>query len=555
MRRPSPISPEPRRSRITSSSPDERELASLAARLPDAAPDDVMVERIWRRLEDPEFGKRIEPWPLALWRGVALSTIALAVIASASVFWLRSKSPRAEVLLAQGGVFQSAKGADWVPARSGDPLSGGTSLRSDTSGQSVVRLPGVAALLLGTQADLTLEQLDGSTVLVLQRGDLTARVTRRPRDRAFSVRAGDFVVTVVGTLFSVTKADGIVSVTVTEGVVEVSGRGNRWWLEAGQRWSSDSPEARAAEALPPIQSALLLAALGTPPSPEVPELFRALVRSERATEESATPQPTIRAADSVPESSAHPPEIVTQAPRPQRERTANRGSRSPTSALRLARIDPAPQSVSVVPMVLAPGPPPAPSAASVPVRDDYAEALLLSRQGEHAKAAALLEKALATEGGPHDLELYHLALLRQRHLNDAQGALDALMGYRRQYPNGTLRQEVDLSIIEVDRTLGRTEAALSESARFLAAHPQSERADEMRVLRGDLLRQRGDCAGASVEYRSVTARTALDDALYYWAYCQRRLGDSASAAAALRDYLARFPAGHHTEAARSALGQ
>jgi outer membrane protein assembly factor BamD (BamD/ComL family) len=215
---------------------------------------------------------------------------------------------------------------------------------------------------------------------------------------------------------------------------------------------------------------------------------------------------------------------------------------------------PAPTPITT-PIPAPTSPPILPATPPASVSDYYAEALDLARQGEHDKAAAMLETAISKPGGPHDLELYQLALLRQRHLNDPRGALDALLAYRKAYPRGSLLQEVDLSVVEVDRALGRTEAALAESARFLAQHPQSERADDVRVLRGDLLRQRGDCTGAVKEYRAVLGGPALDDALYEIAYCRRELGDNAGASAALRDYLARFPSGRHSSAAREALGQ
>jgi hypothetical protein len=51
----------------------------------------------------------------------------------------------------------------------------------------------------------------------------------------------------------------------------------------------------------------------------------------------------------------------------------------------------------------------------------------------------------------------------------------------------------------------------------------------------------------------VSGGPALDDALYYWAYCRRQLGDTAGAGKALHDYLNRFPAGRHVDAAREAL--
>jgi hypothetical protein len=563
MRRVTQASSTPRPSRIGSSDPDEQELARVAALLPDPKPDDVLVERVWRKLRSANSAERR---PSVAWKWAVASAAAVLLIAGGSALWFGRTSPQAEVMLAEGGVFAGARGASWVPARPGDPLRTGALLRSDASGRSVLRLPGVAALVLGTAADLTLEKLGRGTALRLDRGTVAARVTKRPRESPFSVRAGDFTVTVVGTIFSVTDNAGRVEVNVSEGVVEVAGRGDLWRVEAGHRWTSDSPGDQGEGSVPAASVALLLAAASTPPSPAVPELFQDLLRSEmqpRSPAPAAAPittsaPPTVRIPTTNAVEPASPHAHVRVHPTPQ---PASSTDAEPPNLL--ARLDPPPAEPPMAPPVVlapeaaAPADAPAPSVAPAraPERDYYAEALNLSRHGEHQKAAAVLEKALSASPGPHDLELYQLALLRQRHLNDPKGALDALLGYRKLYPRGSLRQEVDLSVVQVDRTLGRTEAALVESAHFLAQYPQSERADEVRVLRGDLLRQRGDCVAASSEYRAVTSGAALDDALYYAAYCRRELGESEKASAALRDYLVRFPSGRHADAAREALGQ
>jgi TolA-binding protein len=201
--------------------------------------------------------------------------------------------------------------------------------------------------------------------------------------------------------------------------------------------------------------------------------------------------------------------------------------------------------------------PPSPTPAPAPVlgHDPYAEALALERRGEHRQAASKLQAALDSNVGPRDLELYHLALLRQRHLDDPQGALDALLSYRKSFPNGGLRPEVDMSVIESRLSLRQTDAALAESAAFLSRYPQNERADEMHFMRGDLMRLRGDCAGALAEYHAVLRGPAYEDALYYAATCIGDLGQSDAAATALRGYLDRFPNGKHARAAREAVGE
>ncbi|MHB8420886.1 MAG: outer membrane protein assembly factor BamD [Myxococcales bacterium] len=199
-----------------------------------------------------------------------------------------------------------------------------------------------------------------------------------------------------------------------------------------------------------------------------------------------------------------------------------------------------------------PAPPPPPPIVVAP--DRYAEAVSLSRSGRYHEAEQALE-AIAGSRGPHaDLALYDLGRLRQTRLGDAAGALRAFVRYEAEYPKGSLAQEVELSAIEIE--LGRDDlpGALSQMQRFLAEHPDSERAPEVHVLRGDALRQRGDCRGALREYARGGGSGREDDALYFTAFCQQRLGEAEDAADSLRNYLKTFPNGHHLREVRAALG-
>jgi hypothetical protein len=99
-----------------------------------------------------------------------------------------------------------------------------------------------------------------------------------------------------------------------------------------------------------------------------------------------------------------------------------------------------------------------------------------------------------------ELSTYELGRVR-RDQADLAGALQAFRDCRRRFPQGTLRTEVDLSIVELLPRLGRFQEALAESADFLAAHPHGERTAELHRLRGDIYRQAlKDPARAEHEY-------------------------------------------------------
>ena len=89
--------------------------------------------------------------------------------------------------------------------------------------------------------------------------------------------------------------------------------------------------------------------------------------------------------------------------------------------------------------------------------------------------------------------------------------------------------------------------------RFLDGHPASERSEEVHLLRGNWLRGSGQCARAIEDYRHCKSAAFADDASYFSAWCDERLGHPGAARGLLRDYLKNFPAGRHLDEVRQAL--
>jgi TolA-binding protein len=430
----------------------------------------------------------------------------------------------------------------------------------------------VATLLARPSTRLELQASADSTLVHLLAGIATFRVTKRPSEHPFMVSVGRYTVTVVGTLFSVAeKPDGRVEVSVAEGAVRVADGQAEWRVSAGERWSSDAPNQRTPDEHTAAAGPLLNAAMSNEPEGRLSELLHAMPQQRKseapAVKQALMAPPAGAAPASQLGASAAPTTVPSVVPiheapvhRPHRTFEPER-----LAVLEHPSIADHPPVVEPVPMAAVPpkteatapaaSPVPVVAPAPVPGPDPYAEALALERRGDHRLAASKLQAALASNVGPRDLELYHLALLRQRHLDDPRGALEALLSYRKSFPSGGLRQEVDVSIIESRLALKQTDEALTESAAFLARYPQNERADEMHFMRGDLLRLRGDCAGALAEYRAVLRGPALEDSLYYAAYCIGELGQSDVATTALKDYLRRFPNGKHAGAARQTVGE
>jgi outer membrane protein assembly factor BamD (BamD/ComL family) len=183
----------------------------------------------------------------------------------------------------------------------------------------------------------------------------------------------------------------------------------------------------------------------------------------------------------------------------------------------------------------------------------YARARALEAKREFGAAAREYERASVEDPAHADLATYRLGRLAQKNLHDPVRARAAFTRYRERFPNGALLPEVDFAMLELEVETHSDTAALADASRFLAAHPTSERADEVRLLRGNLRRDQSQCSEAIGDYAMVSSAPFTDHAVYSTAYCQRKLGDRQGAAATLRGYLARFPNGAHRAEAEKAL--
>ena len=118
-----------------------------------------------------------------------------------------------------------------------------------------------------------------------------------------------------------------------------------------------------------------------------------------------------------------------------------------------------------------------------------------------------------------------------------------------------MRAEVDLTLVELLPRLGRFREALDESEALLSRDPRHERAAELHLLRGNILRESfQDYGRAGREYAAVRdavgageASEIADDAAFFEAVCLEVVRRD-DAAAAYRRYLAGGARRHAAEA-------
>jgi outer membrane protein assembly factor BamD (BamD/ComL family) len=551
--------------------PDEQAMAALLTRLP--APEtpetSAAVERVWRRVITPPTPV---PWlsSWSRWLVPALSVAAVAIVGFLVVPGSRwGAAPRAaELTVSSGGVFSSAEhaqhvgraGVGWQPSRSGEALGETRKLRTDDTGQAVVRIPGVSAVLLGADSEMRVERLAHGTVLRLLRGTLTARVSKRPADEPFTVATAHYTVKVVGTLFTVVAGPlDQTAVSVREGVVDVSdGHGPIHRVQAGARWSSDAPDGATLDETPGAVVTLLEDGLRGRAAAELLGELTAVkeagpqqghapqTSTHRSPEPHPTGSPSVAALPLPSKGAGAPAWTPVEAASPRGNDT-----NAPPSAAAPTPAESATPEVPVAPAVSGGTAPSATPEASV--TDPYAHGLALEASGDAEGAARELGKAADTDPAHGDLALYSLGRLAERRLHDSRRALAAFRRYRADYPRGALLPEVDFEIVKLDAEAHDRAGVLAETAHFLALHPTSDRTPEVHLLRAHALRDEGRCSEALPEYAVVTIPTLADDALYSTAYCQRNLGDRAAAGRTLGEYLRRFPHGVHRADAERAI--
>ena len=219
--------------------------------------------------------------------------------------------------------------------------------------------------------------------------------------------------------------------------------------------------------------------------------------------------------------------------------------RSPelTSARASAKVERTPEA-SARPNELQPDPAPAPVLATEPGRqmDESGKApdcLSLARQGQTRGAEACFLERAEGSGLGAEMALYEVARLRRDVLADADGALRALADYRKRFPAGSLRREADISQLELLLQLGRSDDALKQSDELLASSASGERAAELHLLRGHILRKtQSRFAAAAREYELAESAGARGgEATYFRALCLEELGQRSAAAALFTQYL------------------
>jgi FecR protein len=128
--------------------------------------------------------------------------------------------------------------------------------------------------------------------------------------------------------------------------------------------------------------------------------------------------------------------------------------------------------------------------------DRFAEAKVMLRSGDTAGALEILRELAAGSGPTAENSGYEIGQVLRFKRQQPRAAIQAWNRYRNRFPDGLLRVEADVSVIDTLLELGDRVAARVEAEAFLKRHPVSERRDEIARL-ADRLRRTQEDGGSS----------------------------------------------------------
>jgi ferric-dicitrate binding protein FerR (iron transport regulator) len=373
--------------------------------------DEIAHRRVWTRVAAPS----LLPPPRKLWLArLGLAAVVGAAAAGGLLVWPDSPEP---AVVAVAPTAPAAAPAP-QPALPAPPaivrqplLDGPTTIRSDARNRTYLRLWG------GTEVDLepsSAFSLDRKNHPSIDKGRVTLSVPRQKPGHRFTLRAGPYQISVLGTKFQVRVAGERVGVEVEEGAVEVSRAGRKVLVEAGEAWHSPS---------------------GAEPATRVRRVARA---PERVAAAEPTPPPP-----------------------------------------------PAPEPLAVAPVASAS----ASAATTGAAADQFRQAQLALANGQNQRALEILEALARGRGPAAENAAYEVGRVLRYHFTRPRQALAAWYRYRARFPQGMLRAETDLSIVDALLVVGDRAGALAEADAFLGRHPESERRAEITRIAQQLRRE------------------------------------------------------------------
>jgi ferric-dicitrate binding protein FerR (iron transport regulator) len=374
--------------------------------------DAALSKVIDRKLQAQAMGRR---WVLALSGGLVAVGVALVVFG----LWPKVFSPApapAPIVVAPAmepvRVVPTVEDADGLlrvgvssqVVHGGDGLESGDVLKTGARGKATLKLPEGTRLAMKGDTQLSLTRVQKEQIaLTLERGHMAVAASHARERQGFVVHANGLMVTVVGTVFSVTSSRDAVEVAVSEGRVSVEApEGLPQFVNAGQRVQFETRHWRSSRtALSPAEKKELqgLTQAAAAPQPVAATVHAAAVPANGGAARTPTMDELVPLPAPEKKTSSA---AIAAAPEPAFEEPVAVAAPKPA---------PAPEPVAAQPVVAAAPPPPAAHAPAAPPPPDMTgleiplvvspvESVRPAEQSEWAqlpapRTAAAAERALA----------------------------------------------------------------------------------------------------------------------------------------------------------------
>jgi hypothetical protein len=348
--------------------------------------DQIAQRRLWTRIASPPMSS-----PARVWVGrAALGLVLGAAVTGGILVWPHARPSEGPIVASPAPAVPGPVDAREPMAIVRQPLlDGPTTIRSDARNRTYLRLWG------GTEVDLepsSAFSLDRENRPSIDKGRVSLSVPHQKPGHRFSLTAGPYLISVLGTKFQVRVAGDSVGVDVEEGVVEVSRGARVVRVEAGEAWTSPS---------------------GIEP------------------------------------------------------RTRPHVSRPVEHVAAVAISSPSPSPVA------------APVDSNAAAADQFRLAQVALAERHPQRALEILEPLARGQGPSAENAAYEVGRILRYHLMRPKQALSAWYRYRARFPQGMLRAETDMSIVDALLVTGDKTAALAEAESFLVSHPDSERRNDI----------------------------------------------------------------------------
>jgi FecR protein len=525
-------------------------LAEIPALVPTQMTDPRLGERSASRGES-DFGRRPRwPWIVAASLAGATAVLALMLVETKSEMRIARVESARMWQPASAIVSGKAQGADQRSA-----LVAPATVRTGFGETLHLALTGGTEVILTSESTLILDDNDRPSV---SGGEVQFRVPPQAPGRSFAVTAGAYQVVVVGTRFRVRVNQLNAAVGVDQGVVEIWSDHRRIArVAAGESWVSPATTRAVVDPVPGPAPGIGIA----PPRQVASSSWRAagpratrFSKSMRAVKASGSTAAGVRqtlamsspslGVSSSPSSSSS---LGTSFAPGAASMGAGAGAGAGDGVL--------PLSVDQVPNIAPPAVPASAPTAVVDATPLAVQARAARAAGDSRRALGLYQTLAQRTGPAGENAEYEIGRVLRDGLHQPHEAVAAWRAYRAGHPRGLLRVEADLSVIETLVFVGDKAGALAEASEFVRRYPESERRMEVARLAGDLLRDRGDCAGAISAYNTAMDsvrghRAVADGVTFHRSVCLLR-GNRAEGMAALKVYLQAFPTGrYYSEAQR-----